>query len=114
MMYVPDTAASPAGNFTALGLNPKGDVTWKYALPFGHAAGGRADRRRPALAGHGAAMAPARQRRIDPRAGGRRHAHRPLQLWQQVNGLATVEIDGKPVLLISSANGVEALGVVVK
>ena len=28
---------------------------------------------------------------------------------EQVNGLATVEIDGKPVLLISSANGVEAL-----
>ena len=30
---------------------------------------------------------------------------------EQVNGLATVEIDGKPVLLISSANGVEALRV---
>ena len=28
---------------------------------------------------------------------------------EQVTGLATVEIDGKPVLLISSANGVEAL-----
>ena len=33
-MFVPDPQQT-SGQFTALGLNPKGEVLWKYALPSG-------------------------------------------------------------------------------
>ncbi len=109
MMYVPDGQQLAAGHFTAVGLNPKGEVIWKYNLPFG-----TQQPVEPIVVGR---VLPGTARQwLLPGSDGSIHVLAAdgtlidrFNYGEPVAGLATVEIDGKPVLLISSANGVEAL-----
>jgi hypothetical protein len=111
MIYAPDSRQLASGNFTAVGLNPKGQVTWKYDLPFG-----MQQAVEPIVVGR-LLPGPARQWLL-PASDGSIHVlaadGTPLDRFNygaQVNGLATVEIGGKPVLLVSSPGSLEALGV---
>jgi peroxiredoxin len=110
IMFVPDPQHT-SGKFTALGMNPNFTVAWKYALPSG-----TEQAVEPIVVGRllpGAArqwILPGCDGSIHVLAGDGTLIDR-FNYGEQVNGLATVEIDGKPVLLISSANGVEALRV---
>jgi hypothetical protein len=111
MLYVPDSQQLAAGRFTAVGLNLKGDVTWKYDLPPGTQQAVES-----IVVGR---LLPGTTRQwLLPGSDGSIHVlaadGTPIDHFNygsQVGGLATVEIDGKPVLLISSATGVEALRV---
>ncbi len=108
VVFVPDSQQT-SGQFTALGLNPGGEVIWKYALPSGTQQAVESIVVGRILPG------PASQWLL-PGSDGSIHALAAdgtlidrFNYGEQVTGLATVEIDGKPVLLIGSANGVEAL-----
>ena len=110
IMFVPDPQQT-SGQFTALGLSPSGEVQWKYALPAG-----TQQAVEPIVVGR---LLPGTARQwLLPGSDGSIHVLAAdgtlidrFNYGEQVTGLATVEIDGKPVLLISSANGVEALTV---
>jgi peroxiredoxin len=115
ILFVPDPQQT-SGQFTALGLSRSGvgasvQVEWRYALPAGaqHAV-------EPIVVGRllpGAArqwLLPGSDGSIHVLAADGKLIDR-FNYGEQVTGLATVEIEGKPVLLISSANGVEALRV---
>ena len=110
ILFVPDRQQT-TGQFTALGLDPGGQVQWQYALPAGaqHAV-------EPIVVGRG--MPGAARQWLLPGSDGSIHVLAAdgtlidrFNYGEQVTGLATLEIDGKPVLLISSASGVEALRV---
>ena len=111
MMHLPDNQQLPTGSFTAVGLSPKGEVTWKYNLPVG-----RLQPAEPIVVGR---LLPGTARQwLLPGSDGSIHVLAAdgtlidhFNHGEQVNGLATVEIDGKPVLLLSSASGVESLRV---
>ena len=84
-------------------------MTWKYELPFG------TQQPVEAIVVGRLLPGPARQW-ILPGSDGSIHVlaadGTPIDRFnygEQVTGLATLEIDGKPVLLISSPSGVEAL-----
>jgi len=106
--FVPDTRPT-SGQFTALGLTPRGEVLWKYALPSG-----TQQAVEPIVVGR---LLPGTSRQwLLPGCDGSIHILAAdgtlidhFNYGLQLSGLATVEIDGKPLLLISSANGVEAL-----
>ncbi|MGO9110600.1 MAG: redoxin domain-containing protein [Thermoguttaceae bacterium] len=111
MIHVPDNHQIATGRFTAVGLNTKGELIWKYELPFG-----TQQPVEPIVVGRilpgttGQWLLPGSDGSIHVLAAdGTPIDH--FNYGSQVSGLATVEIDGKPVLLISSANGVEALRV---
>ena len=100
-----------AGNFTAVGLTPSGDVTWKYALPSG-------TQQAVESIVVGRLLPGAERQWLLPGSDGSIHVLAAdgtlidrFNYGEPITGLATVEIDGKPVLLISSASGVEALRV---
>ncbi len=111
ILHLPDNQQLATGHFTAMGLNAKGEVIWKYELPFG-----TQQPVEPIVVGR---LLPAAARQwLLPGSDGSIHVlaadGTPIDHFNygsQVSGLATLEIDGKPVLLISSANGVEALRV---
>ena len=106
--FVPDPQQT-SGQFTALGLIPTGKVLWKYALPSG-----TQQAVEPIVVGR---LLPGTARQwLLPGSDGSIHILAAdgtlidhFNYGSQISGLATVEIDGKPVLLISSASGVEAL-----
>jgi hypothetical protein len=99
------------GRFTAFGLSAKGEMTWKYELPFG-----TQQLVEPIVVGH---LLPGNSRQwLLPGCDGSIHIlasdGTPIDRFnygEQITGLATLEIDGKLVLLVSSASGVEALRV---
>ncbi len=107
----PDSSQPAAGQYTAIGLNTHGEAIWKYNLPFG------AMRTvEPIIAGR--VLPGAAAQWLLPGCDGSVHVLAAdgtlidrFNYGQQINGLAVTEIDGKPVLLISSASGVEALRV---
>jgi peroxiredoxin len=110
ILFVPDRQQT-TGQFTALGLDPGGQVQWQYALPAGaqHAV-------EPIVVGR--VMPGAARQWLLPGSDGSIHVLAAdgtlidrFNYGEQVTGLATLEIDGKPVLVISSASGVEALRV---
>jgi peroxiredoxin len=111
ILHLPDNQQLATGHFTAIGLNTKGEVIWKYELPFG-----TQQPVEPIVVGR---VLPGTARQwLLPGSDGSIHvlagdgtAIDHFNYGSQVSGLATLEIDGKPVLLISSANGVEALRV---
>ena len=99
MMFVPDASNRPAGNFTALGLNPKrrgdrGNTTCRS---------GTQQAVEPIVVGR---LLPGTARQwLLPGSDGSIHVLAAdgtlidrFNYGEQVNGLATVEIDGKPVL----------------
>ena len=110
IMFVADPQQT-SGQFTALGLSTSGQVTWKYALPSG-----TQQAVEPIVVGR---LLPGTARQwLLPGSDGSIHVLAAdgtlidrFNYGEQVNGLATVDIDGKPVLLISSSGGVEALRV---
>jgi hypothetical protein len=111
ILQVPDSQQLATGRFSAAGLNLKGEVTWKYDLPFGMQQAVES-----IVVGR---LLPGTARQwLLPGSDGSIHVlaadGTPIDHFNygsQISGLATVEIDGKPVLLISSANGMEALRV---
>ena len=111
ILHLPDNQQLATGHFTAMGLNTKGEVTWKYELPFG-----TQQPVEPIVVGR--LLSGTARQWILPGSDGSIYVlaadGTPIDHFNygsQVSGLATLEIDGKPVLLISSANGVEALRV---
>jgi peroxiredoxin len=110
IMFLPDPQQT-SGQFTALGLNESGSVQWRYILPRG-----TQQVVEPIVVGRvlpGTAlqwMLPGSDGSVHILAADGKFIDR-FNYGTQINGLATVEIDGKPVLLISSAGGVEALRV---
>jgi peroxiredoxin len=110
VLFVPDPQQT-SGQFTALGLSPAGQVTWKYAMPSGTQQAVES-----IVVGR---LLPGTARQwLLPGSDGSIHVlgadgtlvdH--FNYGTQITGLATVEIGGKPVLLIGSANGVEAMRV---
>lgn len=111
MLKVPDSQQLASGRFTAFGLSPKGEMTWKYDLPSG-----MQQPVEPIVVGR---LMPGKARQwLLPGSDGSIHVLAadglPIDRFnygEQITGLATVEIDGKPVLVISSPGGVEALRV---
>jgi peroxiredoxin len=110
VVFVPDRQQT-SGQFTALGLDPGGEVIWKYALPSG-------TQQAVESIVVGRLMPGAASQWLLPGSDGSIHVLAAdgtlldrFNYGEQVAGLATVEIDGKPLLLISSASGVEALRV---
>lgn len=111
VVFAPDPQQTNC-KFTAVGLNAnKGEVTWEYALPSGTQLPVE-----PIVVGR-LLPGPARQWLL-PGCDGSVHVLAAdgtlidrFNYGEQINGLATLEIDGKPALLISSAGGVEALRV---
>ena len=106
--FTPDVQET-SGQFAALGLSPGGDVLWKYALPPG-------TQQAVESIVVGRLLPGAASQWLLPGSDGSVHVlaadGTPIDRFnygEPVTGLATVEIEGKPVLLISSANGVEAL-----
>ena len=100
-----------SGRFTALGLSPGGNVLWKYALPSG-------TQQTVESIVVGRLLPGTALQWLLPGSDGSIHVLAAdgtlidrFNYGEPVTGLATVEIDGKPVLLISSASGVEALRV---
>ncbi len=111
ILHLPDNRQLATGHFTAVGLNAKGDVTWKYDLPFG-----TQQPVEPIVAGR--VLPGAARQWLLPGSDGSIHVLSAdgavidhFNYGSQISGLATLEIDGKPVLLISSVSGVEALRV---
>ena len=108
VQFTPDSQQT-SGQFTALGLSPNGEVLWKYALPSGTQQAVESvvvGRLLPGKASQW--LLPGSDGSIHVLAAdGMLIDH--FNYGEAVSGLATVEIDGKPVLLIGSANGVEAL-----
>ena len=109
----PDARQPAAGQYTAIGLNVRGESIWKYDMP---ARARSVPWSRSSSAGSCPALMPSQW--LLPGSDGSIHILAAdgtlidhFNYGTQINGLATVEIDGKPVLLISSANGVEALRV---
>jgi hypothetical protein len=95
-----------------LGINLKGDVLWKYSLPKGR----HLQPIEPIIAGRLRADAPGQW--LLPGCDGSIHIlaadGKPIDQFNYgsvLAGLATTEIDGKPVLLVASENGLEALRV---
>jgi thiol-disulfide isomerase/thioredoxin len=93
----------------AIGLNLKGEVLWRYALPKG----GQQQPIEPIVAGRITRDGP--QQWILPGADGSIHFlapdGKPLDQFNYgavLSGLATDQWDGKPVLIVASANGLEA------
>jgi hypothetical protein len=110
VMFMPDPQHT-TGKFTALGMDSSGAVKWKYALPSG------AEQAVEAIVVGRLLPGTARQW-ILPGSDGSIHILASdgtlvdrFNYGEQVYGVATVEIGGKPALLISSANGVEAMRV---
>ncbi len=105
----------PAGLETqpvVLGINLKGDVLWKYSLPKGR----HMQPIEPIIAGRLKTGAPGQW--LLPGCDGSIHIlaadGKPIDQFNYgavLGGLATAVIDGKPVLLVSSENGLEALRV---
>jgi hypothetical protein len=92
-------------------MNVRGETIWKYELPFGSIRTVE-----PIIVGR--VLPGTASQWILPGCDGSVHilgADGTLidrfNYGAPINGLATAEIDGKPVLLISSANGVEAFRV---
>jgi peroxiredoxin len=111
IMQVHDKRQLAAGSFTALGLTSKGEVAWKYELPFG------VQQPVDSIVIGRVLPGPARQWLL-PGSDGSVHVLAAdgalidrFNYGEQVSGLAVVEIERKPALLISSASGVEALRV---
>lgn len=111
MIYMPDNQHLATGSFTAIFLNQDRKVIKSYNLPAG-----LQQLVEPIVVGR-LLPGPARQWLL-PGSDGSIHVLAAdgtlidrFNHGEQVTGLATVEIDGKPVLLIGSANGVEALRV---
>jgi outer membrane lipoprotein-sorting protein/peroxiredoxin len=110
IMFAPGPQLA-SGQFTALGLNPSGQVVWKYPLPSGT--------EQPVESIVVGRVLPGTSRQwVLPGADGSIHVLAAdgtlidrFNYGEQVTGVATLEIGGKPMLLISSANGVEALEV---
>jgi len=108
--FAPDSQQT-SGQFTAMGLSPSGEVQWKYVLPAGTQQSVES-----IVVGR---LLPGTARQwLLPGSDGSIHIlaanGTPIDHFnygEQVSGLATLEIGGKPVLLIGSANGVEALRV---
>ena len=107
----PDARQPVAGQYTAIGLNVRGEAIWKYDMPAGSIRTVE-----PIVVGR--ILPGTASQWILPGCDGSVHILSAdgtlidrFNYGAQINGLATVEIDGKPVLLISSANGVEALRV---
>ena len=85
----------------AIGLNRPWEQIWNtIALRLDPHRG--ADRRRPRPAGHGLAMDLAGQRRLRSYSAADGTPIDRFNYGAQINGLATVEIEGKPVLLARS------------
>ncbi len=110
VVFAPDPQQT-SGQFTALGLTPGGKVLWKYALPSG-------TQQTVESIVVGRLLPGPELQWFLPGSDGSIHVLAAdgtlvdrFNYGEPVTGLATVEIDGKPVLLISSANGVEALRV---
>jgi hypothetical protein len=110
VMFVADPQQT-SGQFTAVGLNTNGEVQWKYPLPPG-------TQQAVESVVVGRVLPGSASQWLLPGSDGSIHIvaadGKPIDHFNygtQVSGVATVEIDGKPVLLISSANGIEALRV---
>jgi len=108
--FAPDSRAA-SGQFTALGLGTRGEVLWKYVLPSG-----TQQAVEPIVVGR--LLPGAAKQWLLPGCDGSIHVlaadGAPIDHFNYgapINGLATVEIEGKPTLVISSVNGVEALRV---
>jgi thiol-disulfide isomerase/thioredoxin len=98
-----------SGQFTAIGLSESGEFQWRRQLPAG-----TLQTAEPIVVGR--VLPGTASQWILPGCDGSIHILAAdgalidrFNYGAPINGLATVEIDGKPVLLISSANGVEAL-----
>jgi thiol-disulfide isomerase/thioredoxin len=110
VMFVPDPQRT-SGKFTAQGLDASGRAIWKYDLPAGL--------QQPVESVVVGRLLPGAARQwILPGSDGSIHVLAAdgtlldrFNYGEQVTGVATVDIGGKAVLLISSANGVEALRV---
>jgi hypothetical protein len=107
----PDARQPVAGQYTATGLNFHGEAIWKYDMPFGSIRTVE-----PIIVGR--VLPGTAAQWILPGCDGSVHILAAdgtlvdrFNYGAQINGLATVEIDGKPALLISSGNSVEALRV---
>ena len=107
----PDSRQPAAGQYTAIGLNAHGETIWKYELPFGSMRTVE-----PIVVGR--VLPGTAAQWILPGADGSVHVLAAdgtlidrFSYGAQINGLTVTEIDGKPALLISSANAVEALRV---
>jgi hypothetical protein len=107
----PDAREPAAGKYTAIGLDLRGTPTWKYDMPFGSLRSVE-----PIVVGR---VLPGKASQwLLPGSDGSVHVLAAdgtlidrFNYGTPINGLAAVEIDGKPALLISSAGGVEALRV---
>ncbi len=110
VVFVPDPQQT-SGQFTALGLDESGNVRWKYGLPRG-----TQQTVEPIIVGR--VLSGAASQWLLPGSDGSVHILSAdgklvdrFNYGAQINGMATVDVGGRPVLLISSANGVEALRV---
>lgn len=109
--FDPNPQQPLTGRFSAIGMNGRGELKWNYALPPGSQQAVDA-----IVAGR---FLPGKDTQwIFPASDGSIHIvaadGTPIDRFNygtQVSGLAVVEIDGKPVLLIGSQKGVEALRV---
>jgi peroxiredoxin len=103
-------SVNPEGQTVILGLTLEGDVLWTYPLP----AGRPRQPIEPIIPGRITANGPGQW--ILPGCDGSIHFvaadGKPIDHFNYgaiVGGLATILVDGKPVLLIASENGLEAL-----
>ncbi len=102
-------AADPPANNTAIGLNLQGEALWTYPLPSGvhqrvvePAIAGRL-----APSGHGQWLLSGTDGSIHIVAADGTPLDR-FNYGVAFDGLATAELDGRPVLIVSSSNGLEA------
>ena len=100
------------GENVAIGFNLKGDELWSYTLPEGL----QPQPVEPIIPGkvlseRGRPMAAARSGRVDSHRRGGREVGGQVELCAQLCGLATVEIGGKPAIVVVTPDGVEALRV---
>jgi hypothetical protein len=111
MLRRPDGHLPGAGQYLAIGMNARGEPIWKYDMPVG-----ALQTVEPIIVGR--VLPGTASQWLLPGCDGSIHILAAdgtlidrFNYGAQINGLATTEMDGKPVLLISSANAVEALRV---
>ena len=105
-------SVNPEGQTVMLGLTLQGDVLWNYPLPKGNPQ----QPIEPIIPGRITSEGPGQW--ILPGCDGSIHVvsadGKPIDRFNYgaiIGGLATLDLDGKPVLLISSESGLEALRV---